>query len=89
MTEFPAGTFTPAPGRGRPLRMLVTHARTEAVLTLRNSEQVLLTLLIPLALLIGLTKLDVFAVPEPRIDSVAPRIFALLSIATVLRVATP
>ena len=77
MTTFPAGTFTPAPGRGRVGHMLAIHVRTEAMLTLRNSEQVLLTLLIPLALLIGLTVLDVFAVPEPRIDSVAPRIFAL------------
>jgi ABC-2 type transport system permease protein len=77
MTTFPAGTFTPAPGRGRVTRMLATHTRTEALLTLRNSEQILLTLLIPLALLIGLTVLDVFDVPEPRIDSVAPRIYAL------------
>lgn len=77
MTTFPAGTFTPAPGRGRIGRMLATHVRTEALLTLRNSEQILLTLLIPLALLIGLTVLDVFDVPEPRIDSVTPRIFAL------------
>jgi ABC-2 type transport system permease protein len=77
MTTFPAGTFTPAPGRGRITRMLTAHVRTEALLTLRNSEQILLTLLIPLALLIGLTVLDVFDVPEPRIDSVAPRIFAL------------
>jgi ABC-2 type transport system permease protein len=77
MTTFPAGTFAPAPGRGRVTRMLATHARTEALLTLRNSEQILLTLLIPLALLIGLTVLDVFDVQEPRIDSVAPRIFAL------------
>jgi ABC-2 type transport system permease protein len=77
MTTFPAGTFTPAPGRGRPGHMLAVHARTEALLTLRNSEQILLTLLIPVALLIGLTVLDVFAVPQPRIDSVAPRIFAL------------
>jgi ABC-2 type transport system permease protein len=77
MTTFPPGTFTPAPGRGRVGRMLAAHARTEALLTLRNSEQVLLTLLIPLALLIGLTELDVFDMPEPRIDSVAPRIFAL------------
>ena len=77
MTTFPAGTFTPAPGRGRISRMLAAHVRTEALLTLRNSEQVLLTLLIPLALLIGLTELDVFDMPEPRVDSVAPRIFAL------------
>lgn len=76
-TRFPPGTFTPAPGRGRPTRMLRTHARTEALLTLRNSEQILLTLLIPLALLIGLSVLTVFSVPEPRVDSIAPRIFAL------------
>jgi ABC-2 type transport system permease protein len=57
--------------------MLFVHARTEALLTLRNSEQILLTLLIPVALLVGLTVIDVFEMPEPRIDSVAPRVFAL------------
>ena len=77
MTTFPAGTFTPAPGRGRIGHMLAVHVRTEALLTLRNSEQLLLTLLIPLALLIGLTELDVFSMPEPRVDSVTPRILAL------------
>jgi ABC-2 type transport system permease protein len=75
--RFPVGMFTPAPGRGRPARMLLVHARTETMLTLRNGEQVLLTLLIPLALLIGLTVLTVFPLPEPRIDSVTPRILAL------------
>jgi ABC-2 type transport system permease protein len=77
VTTFPAGTFTPAPGRGRVSRMVLVHARTEAMLTLRNSEQVLLTLLIPLALLVGLSLLTVFSVPEPRIDSITPRIFTL------------
>lgn len=57
--------------------MLFVHARTEAMLTLRNSEQVLLTLLIPVALLVGLTVVDVFDLPEPRVDSVVPRVFAL------------
>lgn len=57
--------------------MLFVHARTEAMLTLRNSEQILLTLLIPVALLVGLTVVDVFDLPEPRVDSVAPRVFAL------------
>ncbi len=56
--RFPAGTFTPAPGRGRVGRMVFVHARTEALLTLRNSEQILLTLLIPVALLVGLTVLS-------------------------------
>lgn len=76
-TAFPAGTFTPAPGRGRVGRMLFVHARTEAMLTLRNSEQILLTLLIPVALLVGLTYVDVFDMPDPRVDSVAPTVFAL------------
>ena len=77
MTTFPAGTFTPAPGRGRAGRMLLVHARTEALLTLRNSEQILLTLLIPAALLVGLTVFDFFDLPDPRVDSVVPRVFAL------------
>ncbi len=74
---FPAGTFTPAPGRGRVGRMLFVHTRTEALLTLRNSEQILLTLLIPIALLVGLTFVDIFDLPEPRVNSVVPRVFAL------------
>lgn len=77
MTTFPAGTFTPAPGRGHVGRMLAVHVRTEAMLTLRNSEQILLTLLIPVALLVGLTVLDIFDLPDPRVDSVVPRVFAL------------
>lgn len=75
--RFEPGTFTPAPGAGKPLRMLFTHARTEAMLTLRNGEQVLLTVLIPLALLVGLSVLKIIDMPEPRVDSVTPRIFAL------------
>nr|WP_083467358.1 ABC transporter permease [Kibdelosporangium sp. MJ126-NF4]CEL22620.1 ABC-type multidrug transport system, permease component [Kibdelosporangium sp. MJ126-NF4]CTQ89762.1 ABC-type multidrug transport system, permease component [Kibdelosporangium sp. MJ126-NF4] len=57
--------------------MLFAHARTEAKLTLRNGEQVLLTLLIPVALLVGLSLIDIISLPEPRVDSVVPRIFAL------------
>jgi ABC-2 type transport system permease protein len=76
-SRFPAGTFTPEPGAGRRLHMLLTHARTEAKLTLRNGEQVLLTLLIPIALLVGFTLIDIISMPEPRVDSVVPRVFAL------------
>ncbi|WP_092533818.1 ABC transporter permease [Amycolatopsis arida] len=61
--------------------MLLTHARVETALTLRHGEQVLLTLLIPLALLVGLTLLDVLPLGAPdgaaRVDWVAPRILAL------------
>lgn len=75
--RFAPGTFTPKPGRGRPLPTLITQARIEARLALRNGEQVLLTLLIPLLLLIGLSLLTIVPMPSPRIDAVAPRIFAL------------
>jgi len=76
-TRFRRGTFTPKPGRGRPLPMLITQARIESLLALRNGEQVLLTLLIPLLLLIGLTLLTFVPMPAPRIDAVTPRIIAL------------
>ncbi|MBB3050750.1 ABC-2 type transport system permease protein [Prauserella isguenensis] len=79
--RFVPGTFTPAPGRGRRGRMLATHARVETALTLRHGEQILLTLLIPLALLLGLSLLDVLPAGEfagmERVDWITPRILAL------------
>ncbi|MFD2416127.1 ABC transporter permease [Amycolatopsis pigmentata] len=61
--------------------MLLAHAKVETILTLRNGEQILLTLLIPLALLIGLSKLNILATPElgnvSKVDWMTPRIFAL------------
>ena len=81
-SRFPAGMFTPAPGRGSLPRMLLVQARIEFALTLRNGEQLLLTLLIPLALLVGLSLLDVLPVDEPRVDHVTPRILALAVIST-------
>ena len=82
MTNFPPGTFAPAPGQGRLSRMLLTQARTEFVLTLRNGEQVLLTLLIPLGMLVGLTMLNVVPVPSPRVNNITPRILALAVMST-------
>ncbi|MPY99964.1 MAG: multidrug ABC transporter permease [Actinophytocola sp.] len=84
--RFAPGTFAPAPGRGSIARMLFTHARAETTLTLRHGEQILLTLLIPLALLVGLTLLDVLPMGDllaadgttvAKIDWVTPRILAL------------
>ncbi|HEX3784210.1 MAG TPA: ABC transporter permease [Pseudonocardiaceae bacterium] len=76
-TRFAPGTFLPAPGTGKRGRMLFTQARIETLLALRNGEQVLLTLLIPLVLLTGLTLLKIIPMPTPRVDSVTPRVFAL------------
>jgi ABC-2 type transport system permease protein len=75
--RFEPGSFTPDPGRGRLGRMLAAQTATETKLALRHGEQVLLTLLIPIVLEIGLTLLDVVPMPDPRVDSVTPRMFAL------------
>jgi ABC-2 type transport system permease protein len=82
VTRFPPGTFTPRPGAGSPLRMLATQSSTELRLALRNGEQVLLTLLIPVVLLVGLSMLDVVPLPEPRIAAVAPGVLALAVMST-------
>ncbi|MDX8036141.1 ABC transporter permease [Lentzea sp. BCCO 10_0856] len=82
MKTFAPGTFKPAPGRGSLARMLFVHARTEATLTLRNGEQILLTVIIPLALLIALSVMSVIPMPEPRVGSATARIFALAIISS-------
>ncbi len=82
MTRFEAGTFTPRPGSGSPWRMLAAQSGTELRLAFRNGEQVLLTLLIPIVLLFGLSTLDVVPLPEPRIDAVTPGVLALAVLST-------
>lgn len=79
---FAPGTFTPRPGAGAPGRMLAVQAGTELRVALRNGEQVLLTLLIPVVLLVGLTLLDVVPLPAPRIDAVTPGVLALAVMST-------
>ncbi|TDD41883.1 multidrug ABC transporter permease [Saccharopolyspora elongata] len=80
--QFPAGTFAPKPGRGRAGRMLAAQTKIEALLIIRHGEQALLTLIIPLALLIGLSTLHIGTLPEPRVNSVMPRILALAVMST-------
>ena len=81
---FAPGTFRPRSGAGRPLRMLAVHARTEFAVTMRNPEQLLLVLLIPLALLVGLSTLDVLDAPAgtSRVDMITPRVLALAVISS-------
>lgn len=79
---FPPGTFTADPARGRLGGMLAAQSGVEIRLALRNGEQVLLTLLIPLALLIGLTWVNVIPLPQPRVASVAPSVLALAVLST-------
>lgn len=80
--RFPAGTFSPDPAPARPSQMLAAQSRLELTLLLRNGEQLLITLLIPITLLIGLTELPVVDLPSPRISSVVPGILALAVMST-------
>ena len=73
-----AMTFTPAPGAAPTGRMLAAQTGMELRLSLRNGEQVLLTLLIPL-LLTGLLVAEPFLgdLPGRRVDFVVPGVLAL------------
>ncbi|MCW0212353.1 MAG: ABC transporter permease [Pseudonocardia sp.] len=62
--------------------MLRAQAGTETRLALRHGEQVLLTLMIPVILLVGLTLLPILPLAEPRVDSVTPGILALAVMST-------
>jgi ABC-2 type transport system permease protein len=82
-TPFPGGTFAPDPGIGSRGRMLAVHTRTETLLALRHSEQLLLTLVIPLALLVGLTVLrGLVDLPDPRVNAALGTVLALAMMST-------
>ena len=70
------------PAPARPARCSPRRPATELRLALRNGEQVLLTLVIPVLLLVGLTVLDVVPLPEPRVAAVTPSVLALAVMST-------
>jgi ABC-2 type transport system permease protein len=83
MTElFPAGTFTPDPRPNSVGRMLNAQYALDLKLLLRNGEQLLLTMFIPITLLIGLTLLPLGSFGEPRVAVFIPAIMALAVIST-------
>ena len=80
--RHPATLRARRPGAGAPGAMFAAQAATELRLALRNGEQVLLTLVIPVLLLVGLTVLDVVPLPEPRVAAVTPSVLALAVMST-------
>ena len=83
MTDlFPAGTFTPDPRPNSVARMLAAQYSLDLKLLLRNGEQLLLTMFIPITLLIGLTLLPLGSFGEPRVAVFIPAIMALAVIST-------
>ena len=79
------GTFTPAPGAAPLPRMVLAQARMESKLLLRNGEQLLLAVVIPVIVLIGMVRgagrlgLDY---DHPVVDVVTPGVLALAVLST-------
>ena len=79
---FPPGTFAPDPRPSTVQRMLAAQYGLELKLLLRNGEQLLLTMFIPITLLIGLTLLPLGSFGEQRVAVFVPAIMALAVIST-------
>ncbi len=79
------GTFTPRPGAAPYHRQVLAQARMETRLLLRNGEQLLLAVVIPLIVLIGgieaATRLDL-SLPHRAVDTLTPGILALAVMST-------
>jgi ABC-2 type transport system permease protein len=79
---FPAGTFAPDPRPNTVSRMLAAQSTLELKLLLRNGEQLLLTMFIPITLLVGLTLLPLGSFGRDRAAAFVPVIMALAVIST-------
>ena len=82
-SDFPPGTWTPAPGAADRRQRILAQAGSDLRATLSNGEQILLTLIIPLALLIALSLLDFsFGSGTTGVDQAVPGILALAVLST-------
>jgi ABC-2 type transport system permease protein len=80
--RFAAGTFAPDPRPAGVRQMLTAQYGLELKLLLRNGEQLLLTMFIPITLLIGLTLMPLGSFGTDRAATFAPAIMALAIIST-------
>jgi ABC-2 type transport system permease protein len=81
----PSGTFAPAPGAAPLHQMVLAQARMESRLLLRNGEQLLLAVVIPVLVLVGLVggadRLGLHY-DDPVVDVVTPGVLALAVMST-------
>jgi ABC-2 type transport system permease protein len=85
VTSWTVGTLAPRPGAAPRGRMWAAQTRTELTLLLRNGEQVLLSLVLPLGLLLVLSTVDVIEVKRPgvaHVDFFTPGLMALAVMST-------
>lgn len=82
MTHLAPGTFTPRPGPAPVRRMLRAQTVFELRLLIRNGEQLLLALVIPIAALVGLSLVTLVELPEPRVGTVVAGVVTLAVLST-------
>lgn len=82
VNRFAPGTFSPDPRPAPVAKMLRAQFALELRLLLRNGEQLLLTMFIPITLLIGLTVLPLGDFGPNRAATFVPAIMALAVIST-------
>ncbi len=82
MNRFAPGTFTPDPRPTTVPKMLAAQFGLELKLLLRNGEQLLLTMFIPITLVVGLTLLPFGSFGDNRAATFVPAIMALAVIST-------
>jgi len=80
--RFAPGTFSPDPRPAKVPAMLAAQFGLELKLLLRNGEQLLLTMFIPITLLVGLTLLPLGSFGQHRAATFTPVIMALAVIST-------
>lgn len=80
--RFEPGTFTPHPAPAPVSRMLAAQTRMELTLLLRNGEQILLTMLIPITLLVVLCLMPIGHFDEPRANVFVPAIMTVAVMST-------
>ena len=79
------GTFTPKPGSAPLMRQIAAQSAMEAKLMLRNGEQLLLAVVIPVIVLVGGVEaaehVD-FGLDQRPIDALTPGVLALAVMST-------
>jgi ABC-2 type transport system permease protein len=82
--RFAPGTFAPDPRPAPRAAMLAAQTRMELILLLRNGEQLLLTMFIPITLLIGLTLLPLGSSlgSHHRVDRIVPAVMMVAIMST-------
>lgn len=74
--------FSPAPRPAPAYRQVLAQTAMELRLVLRNGEQLLLTLVIPVLLLAVFTRAPIADLPHPRVQFLVPGVLALAVLST-------